>query len=89
MYIGMNDKDLHKQVLDKAVFFAAIARELESVTIFEAIGYYKGERENSLKLEIFGMSHEELVTIARKLCIDLNQECIIVDGEFVNHPAAA
>lgn len=84
MYVGMNDKDEHKQLLDANYFYSAIAARVESVTIFPAIGYYKGERENSLKCEVFGLDHEKLVAIARELCAVLNQECIIVDGEFIS-----
>lgn len=83
MYIGMNDKDEHKQLLDADYFYSAIAARIESVTIIPAIGFYKGERENSLRCEVFGLDHEKLVAIARELCAVLNQECIIVDGEFI------
>lgn len=83
LYVGFNDKDQHIQVLDDAAFYEAIAREIESFTAFEAVGYYKGEREKSLKLEVFEKTHAELVAIAKRLCVELNQETIIVDGEFV------
>lgn len=83
LFIGMNDKDLHKQVIDADVFYAAVGREFESCTVYEAIGFYKGEREKSLKIEVFGLNHEICIEIARRLCVELNQETIIVDGEFI------
>jgi len=83
MYIGMNDKDLHKQVLTDEAFYQAIARYIESCTIFEAKGLYHGELEKSLKLEIYDENEAYYIEIAKKLCIELNQETIIVNGQFI------
>ena len=83
MYIGMNDKDLHRQVLDDSVFFEAIARYIEGCTIFEAKGLYKGEFEKSLKLEIYDDNEEKYINIAKTLCRELNQETIIINGKII------
>ena len=83
MYIGMNDKDLHKQVLTDEAFYKAIASYIESCTIFEAKGLYHGELEKSLKLEIYDENEDFYIEIARKLCIELNQNEIIVNGKFI------
>lgn len=83
MYIGMNDKDLHKQVLKDEAFYRAIARYVDSCTIFEAKGLYHGEYEKSLKLEIYDENEAYYMEIAKKLCIELNQAEIIVNGKFI------
>ena len=83
MYIGMNDKDLHRQILDDSIFFKAIARYIEGCTVFEAKGLYKGEWEKSLKLEIYDENEAYYIEIAKKLCVELNQAEIIVNGKFI------
>lgn len=83
IYIGMNDKDLHKQVLSDEAFYKAIANYIESCTIFEAKGLYHGELEKSLKLEIYDENEEKYIAIAKTLCRELNQNEIIVNGKFI------
>ena len=83
MFIGMNDKDLHKQVLKDEAFYKAIARYIDSCTIFEAKGLYHGEFEKSLKLEIYDENEAYYIEIAKKLCVELNQNEIIVNGQFI------
>lgn len=82
MYIGMNDKDLHKQVKSARYFKQEIAKEMDC-TIFECTGIYKGEIEKSLKIEVFGKTAKECREIARRLCVKFNQESIIVNGKFI------
>lgn len=83
MYIGMNDKDLHKQVKEDAEFYAAIGKYIESCTIFQAMGLYHGELEKSLKLEIYDENEAYYVEVAKRLCVELNQNEIIVNGQFI------
>lgn len=83
MYIGMNDRDLHKQVLSDEAFYRAIANYVDSCTIFEAKGLYHGELEKSLKLEIYDENEAYYIEIAKKLCVELNQAEIIVNGQFI------
>jgi len=83
MYIGMNDKDLHRQVLADEAFYKAIGEYIESCTIFEAKGLYHGELEKSLKLEIYDENEAYYIEVAKKLCIILNQAEIIVNGKFI------
>lgn len=85
MYIGFNDKDLHKQVISDEAFYQVIARYIDSCTIFPAIGLYHGELEKSIKLEIYDEDVEKYIEIAKKLCVELNQNEIIVNGEFIEN----
>lgn len=78
-YIGLNDKDLHKQLIDthKAI---EIIREVClidtcSLTLDICSGIYKGETETTLKLELINdeLSSKTLETLKEIL----NQECIL------------
>lgn len=82
LYIGMNDKDAHMQLHPQEFFIQAIAAEMDC-TILPCMGVYKGEIENSLEIKNFDKTHAECVEIARRLCVILNQESIIVNGEFI------
>lgn len=80
-YIGLNDKDTHRQekttqealnIIEDVMDLAAI----ESYTTSTAQGHYKRELENTIKVEIVGM-------VLSEHCINLlkdrlNQECIMV-----------
>ena len=70
LYIGMNDKDKHAQMHAEDFFIRAIAAEMDC-TILKCTGVYKGEIENSLKIENFDKTHAECVKIARRLCVVL------------------
>lgn len=83
MYIGMNDKDLHKQAKTDDEFFAAIGKYIESCTIFPAMGLYHGELEKSMKLEIYDDNEAFYIEVAKRLCVELNQNEIIVNGQFI------
>ena len=45
----------------------------------------------TLRIEIYSPKKDKarLIEAARSLCVKLNQDCIIVDGEFINHPENA
>nr|DAE20544.1 MAG TPA: hypothetical protein [Caudovirales sp. ctSH72] len=45
-------------------------------TITECTGYYKGHKEPSLKVEIYGVSAEKAVELAHEFARDFNQECV-------------
>lgn len=97
LYIGLNDKEAvnesgdHIQVIsDKKA--EAIVFEYMDCSIIRMHGKYtmnggKVVHENSFKVEVFGKKHGELVQIARELCVRLNQESIIVNGEFITAAA--
>lgn len=77
--IGMNDKDLHKQILTRSHFEDVIINAVGDCTIQEAKGVYKGEIENTLIISVYGrFDLAGARRAARELCHQLNQETIII-----------
>lgn len=86
-YIGLNDKDEHKQLFTndeaKAMIITIFGFYYDSFTITECTGVYKGETENTFKVTVMSNyiryvsdSDEELITMLKE---HLNQECIGVE----------
>lgn len=77
--IGMNDKDLHKQILTRSQFDDIIISVVGDCTMQDAAGVYKGEKERTLIVSVYGrfdLSGARMA--ARELCHRLNQESIII-----------
>ena len=56
-YLGLNDKDLKKQVIDNETARSLIAQvlsnhELYGATLYDANGLWMGERENTIIIEL-------------------------------------
>ena len=84
LYIGMNDKDKHEQVMSKDEFIMIIKSCLlgygiEAFTIIDCAGIYKTEQENTLIIEVMQEDRNDLISVGLiKLLKDLlNQECIM------------
>lgn len=84
LYIGMNDKDKHKQVMSRDEFIMIIKSCLlgygiEAFTIIDSVGVYKTEQENTLIIEVMKEDRNDLISVGLiKLLKDLlNQECIM------------
>lgn len=84
LYIGMNDKDKHEQILSREDFIMIIKAclfgyGLEAFTIINSIGIYKTEQENTLIVELMKEDRNDLISIELiKLLKELlNQECIM------------
>lgn len=93
MNVGLNDSKTHKQEVPTEKAINMIGKKCQNCTITETIGFYKGERENSLKVEVYGMDFYRITTIAEVLCAELNQECIAITCEgytfFIGYGASA
>jgi len=87
MYVGLNDRDAHEQLHSVEWFINRIA-EYFDCTITPCKGVYRGEVENSLRLDIYGLTIEDARMYARKLCVEFNQAEIVVNGEFISADAA-
>ena len=73
MNIGCTDKD--DKVLNRNVMMDIIGL-FHDCTIIPTIGYYKGKRENSLKIEIYDIAVDVAVDMARYYANSFNQECV-------------
>lgn len=73
LFIGANN--VSKQVeVEKAL--AVIASKVDGFTFYNASGYWKGQRENSLVVEIDGLGIKAGRTLAKVLCKKLNQQAV-------------
>lgn len=85
-YIGLNDKDEHKQLFTndeaKLTITTIFGYYYDSFTMSECIGVYKGELENTIKVKVMSNYFEhvrndkELITMLKDY---LNQECIGIE----------
>lgn len=84
MTIGLNHQN-GTDTIDQDYAVRAIGEKLQACTIFPCFGYWNGARENSLRVEIYSDESDgaRLRRAAAELCVELHQDCIIVDGEFV------
>lgn len=83
MNIGMFDKDTKRQELSDVEFVKTISKYMDC-TVTLTTGVYThndGTRviEPSVKVDIYNKSYNECCDIAKQLCKELNQECIVVN----------
>ena len=76
VYIGMNDKDEHKQVISTENFKNIIGEKFENCTILDTTGFYRGEQERSLQVTVYGIDEKTLTMKINELKKTLNQESI-------------
>lgn len=79
LYIGSNNEN-HK--VDITIIENFLNKSFDGYTIFTSDGYYKGEKENSIKVEILtDISKIQLISIVRELRFLLNQFSILTTIE--------
>lgn len=79
LYIGLVTQD--NQPVSKNYVLSCVSKLIQNFTVYEAIGYYCGQKEKSLVIEVFNhkfLSKNQLCQIA----FECNQECI---GEYDCH----
>ena len=83
-YIGSNNST-HELEIEKIT--GIISKYFEGFTAFEVIGYWKGQREKTLKVEIVTEEdNTKLVKVGKELKIALDQESIML--EIINSNVA-
>ena len=85
MTIGLNHQN-HVDKIDRNYAVKEIGKALQCCTIFDAEGFWNGEREHTLRVEVYSDENdvERLRRVAAELCRVLHQDCIIVDSEFIS-----
>ena len=73
MNIGLTTKDGKDLDMDKVV---NIIGSFADCTITPTIGFYKGKRENSIKVEIYGYHATAAFTLAAHFARAFAQECV-------------
>lgn len=86
IFIGLNDKDLHKQIIETNEIKKTLSILFDCFTLTEGVGYWKKEKENTLILDIIS-NESERENIYNKVSFlkrHLNQECILITETILN-----
>ena len=86
IFIGLNDKDLHKQIINVKTLKTTLSILFDCFTLTESVGYWKREKENTLIIDIISneSERENIYNKVRFLKQHLNQECILVTETICN-----
>ena len=79
--IGLNDKKTKKQRIKTDYAINLVGEHVRNCTITVTVGFYKGERENSLKVEIYGVDAYTAISYAEHFVLIFNQECVALTAE--------
>lgn len=75
LYIGLTTR--YGTALNEEAVINSIGT-MTDCTIIESIGFYKGTKEKSLKVEIFNISNDDARMLASRLAYLFMQECVAV-----------
>jgi hypothetical protein len=86
MYIGLNDKDTHKQEVTTNKAIELVSLYFECCTVQEVTGCYKREQEKSLIVSVIDNEQKrpDIKRAVENLKFLLNQECILVTETELN-----
>ena len=84
LQIGLNDKESHRQEFNTDYYVKTIGNYVDACTIIPCVGYYKGERENSLRVEIYDTTREHVEYLCNEFKAIFNQESIILNELSLN-----
>lgn len=77
IYIGSNN-ETHK--LETAQAISIISKYFEGFTAYEVIGYWKGSKENTLKIEVASEENNtKVIRLCKELKKELQQEAILLE----------
>lgn len=86
IFIGLNDKDLYKQIIESNEVKTTLSILFDCFTLTESVGYWKKEKENTLIIDIISNENERenIYNKVRFLKQHLNQECILITETILN-----
>ena len=79
LYIGSNN-ETHELEADRAC--SIIAQVFEGFSIYEIIGYWKGSKEKTLKVEIVSDetgSDAKIIELSKEIAKELKQDAVMVE----------
>lgn len=81
--IGLNDKTTKKQKIKTDYAINLVGEHVRNCTITPTIGFYKGKRENFLKVEIYSVDAYTAISYAEHFALIFNQDCVALttDGK--------
>ena len=74
--IGLNDKKTKKQEIDTEIAINWVGAYIGDCTITKTIGFYKGMRETSLKVNVYDADAYAAISLAEHFARLFNQECV-------------
>lgn len=74
-YIGSNNQT---KKLESKKAIGIISKVFQGFTAFTGTGYWQGEQEKTLIVEIETAELEKLLSTARELCKQLNQQAVAI-----------
>jgi hypothetical protein len=88
LYVGLNDKDKHKQLIEPMKAQDIINKILnnngiDGATFIGSKGIYKAEVENSFKIEILFAKDKQIINTIEQIKKELNQESVAVTREKI------
>lgn len=93
LYVGLNDKDTKTQIIETSKAMEMVQfillNKVDGATIFQAQGLYKHNNgsfviENTLRIELMFVEHEQVKSIVDTLKDVLNQESVAVQVEEID-----
>lgn len=79
--IGLNDRTTKKQKIDTEMAINMVGAYIRNCTITETIGFYKGVRETSLKVEVYNIDAYTAISYAEHFALIFNQDCVALTAE--------
>ena len=79
--IGLNDRTTKKQKIDTEMSINMVGAYIRNCTITETIGFYKGVRETSLKVEVYNIDAYTAISYAEHFALIFNQDCVALTAE--------
>lgn len=91
VYIGLNDKEKLKQIIDtkkakNEVYKILLKNNIKGYTIYLVNGVFTNEvgditREKTLKIELLDIKKDDILKAIQEIKKALNQECILLEEE--------
>lgn len=91
VYIGLNDKEKLKQIIDtkkakNEVYEILLKNNIKGYTIYLVNGVFTNEngditKEKTLKVELLDIKKDDILKAIQEIKKTLNQECILLEEE--------
>lgn len=81
----MNGKPISLEVANRAIYEACKDFGIDCYTVIQCKGYWNGQPEDSLRVEVcHNEGHKDVVKAARQIKVQLRQEAVLVTLHEVN-----
>jgi len=84
LYIGLSHTNC-SETIDRNQVVNTIARYIDSFTVYDAQGFFKGKPEDTLVITIAYESEHHIKTLAYDLCVQLHQDGIGLEYDGCYH----